>query len=194
MGDPSVFVGVPVVVTEKIDGGNTCLWNGEVFARSVDTPATEGWFAMVKKHHGWKTNDEQFRNWAIYGEDIYGIHSIEYAPVQEARTYMLFGIRANDLFFSWRTVEYASGLLDIPTVPVVFRGEFENEDDITRFFRKERKKPSALGGEREGFVMRVAGGFGANKFAEKVCKYVRANHVQTSEHWRRNWKPCRLRG
>ena len=53
-GNPNVFVGQEVVITEKLDGGNTCLWNGDVYARSTSTPSNDGWFAMVKKHHAWK--------------------------------------------------------------------------------------------------------------------------------------------
>lgn len=50
--NPEFFVNKKVVMTEKIDGGNTLLFNGDVYARSVLTPANDGWFAMVKKHHG----------------------------------------------------------------------------------------------------------------------------------------------
>ena len=57
---PYLFVGKQVIVTEKIDGSNTCLMNGEVYARSVSAPSHNGWFAMVRKHHGWKTLDKPY--------------------------------------------------------------------------------------------------------------------------------------
>ena len=42
--DPSRFVGESVVVTEKLDGGNTLLHAGRVCARSVSPPAkASGW-------------------------------------------------------------------------------------------------------------------------------------------------------
>src|SRR3546814_4819825 len=56
-GDPKFFLNRPVVITEKLDGGNTCLWNGQVYARSVESPANDGWFAMVKKHHAWRSEE-----------------------------------------------------------------------------------------------------------------------------------------
>ena len=188
---PESFVGVPVVVTEKIDGGNTCLYNGEVYARSVAAPGREGWMGMVRKHHGWKTGN--FPNYAFYGEDIFGIHSIEYDAVPENETFGLFAVRQicdMDFWCSWSTVvDHAKDLM-VQTVPVIFRGVFYSQDDITSFFLDELSKPSGLGGDREGFVMRLETGF--TDFRDSVCKYVRPNHVQTDQHWRRNWKTCKL--
>ena len=37
--DPRRFVGVPVVVTEKLDGSNILLHDGKVYGRSVSTPS-----------------------------------------------------------------------------------------------------------------------------------------------------------
>ena len=49
-----------------------------------------------------------------------------------------------------------------------------------------------LGGEREGVVLRLACGFPALEFPNNACKSVRPGHVQTEEHWTRNWRPCRI--
>jgi hypothetical protein len=187
--NPESFVGRPVVITEKVDGGNTCLSQGEVFARSVAAPSTAGWMAMVKKHHGWKFL-HQDHNLTIYGEDIYGIHSIEYEPVQEDQTFRVFAVRDLDYFMSWNAVDDIAKQYSMLTVPVLFRGVFYSIEDITKFFREELPKPSKLGGQREGFVMRTELGFDSESFSDMVCKYVRPNHVQTDQHWTRNWKPC----
>ena len=41
---PDTFVGQPVVVTEKLDGGNTLLHSGKAYGRSVATLQTaNGW-------------------------------------------------------------------------------------------------------------------------------------------------------
>lgn len=37
-------------------------------------------------------------------------------------------------------------------------------------------------------VLRIVAGFPATDFACNVCKSVRANHVQTTTHWRRQWR------
>lgn len=185
------FVGSPVVVTEKLDGSNTLLHRGEVYGRSVAAPSTARWLAMVKKHHAWKVHEPEV---LLYGEDIYGVHSIAYHPVPEDATFYAFALRHLDGSFApFRTTVGYAREHGIPIVPVLFEGVFESVDGIRRFIQDAHAEPSALGGEREGVVMRLARGFSAEEFRRSVCKSVRANHVQSDEHWTRNWKPCRIR-
>ena len=40
--------------------------------------------------------------------------------------------------------------------------------------------------------MRIVEWFPIMDFPKYVCKYVRANHVQTDEHWQKNWKKAEL--
>ena len=40
--------------------------------------------------------------------------------------------------------------------------------------------------------MRITDSFALDYFPHYVCKYVRANHVQTNEHWTKNWKQAKL--
>jgi len=189
--NPGFFVGKEVVITEKLDGGNTCLWDGQAYARSTSSPAVAGWFVMVKKYHAWKTT--KVRDLFFYGEDLYGIHSIEYDPMKEENTYHLFAIRnTKDKFLSWDALTGLSASYDLPVAPVCFRGTFGSIDAVTDWFIKNRPVGSSLGPEREGFVMRLAKSFPADQFSVNVCKYVRKNHVQTDEHWTRNWKPCKI--
>lgn len=189
--NPEHFVGKEVVITEKIDGGNTCLWDGQAYARSTSTPSAAGWFAMVKKHHAWKTAGE--KTFFFYGEDIYGVHSIEYDAIPEDETFRVFAVRGyDDYFLNWDAVVGLSDKYNLPVAPVSFRGTFSSVDDVTAWFKQNRPLPSFMGPEREGFVMRVVEHFPADQFATNVCKYVRKDHVQTDEHWTRNWKPCKI--
>lgn len=152
---------------------------------------------MVRKHHGWKTSDPRHMTIAHYGEDIFGIHSIEYEPVREEDTFRLFAVRQTvdfDWWCSWSIVEDVAKELGVLVAPVLFRGVFHSAKDITKFFRDELGKPSGIGGEREGFVMRHEYGFHNDDFRSSVCKYVRPNHVQTDQHWRRHWRTCPLTG
>ena len=190
--NPERFVGKDVVVTEKLDGGNTLLHGGQVFARSVSAPSDAKWMAMVKKHHAWKVTE---RDVWLYGEDIYGVHSIEYDPVPEQETFYAFALRdGTGAFAAFAEVQsYAAGR-DIPVVPVLFCGRFDSADAIRAFMQHTHGEPSALGGEREGVVMRLARAFPATEFRDSVCKSVRPGHVQTDEHWTRRWRPCRIAG
>ncbi len=188
--DAGRFVGEPVVVTEKLDGSCTLLHQGAVYARSVDAPTSAKWMAMVKKHHAWKVTEPDV---FLYGEDIYGVHSIEYEPVREDETFYAFALRDdNDRFLSFRALVDFAWQREIPVVPVLFDGVFQSENALRSFVDDAHGEPSALGGEREGVVVRLARSFPASEFSGSICKSVRAGHVQTDEHWTRNWRPCRI--
>lgn len=189
--NPEALIGVEIVITEKLDGGNTCLCKGEVFARSTGQPATQGWFAMVKKHHAWKTvNSPDYR--FHYGEDLYGIHSIEYDAIPETQTYRIFNVREHDTWLSWDDTTAVAQALDIVTVPVLFRGVMNSQKELTAWLDGHIGHPSALGPNCEGFVIRRTEAFNNDMFATYVAKYVRKGHVQTDEHWTRNWRSATL--
>ena len=188
--NPDRFVGVPVVATEKLDGGNTLLHAGKVYGRSVAAPSAAKWMAMVKKHHAWKVTEPDVY---LYGEDIYGVHSIAYGPVPEDRTFYAFALRdADGTFAPFADLETYADRHEIPVVPVLFRGTFHSVADIRAFVERAHGECSALGGEREGIVLRLARGFPASEFQDAVCKSVRADHVQSDQHWTRHWQPCRI--
>ena len=188
--DPRRFVGEPVVITEKLDGGNTLLHSGVVYARSTSAPSVGKWMAMVRKHHAWKVREPDVY---LYGEDIYGVHSIVYGAVPESETFYAFALRYGDgTFAPFEKVESYAGQKRIPIVPVLFKGRFESVNELRGFVKRAHREPSALGGAREGVVLRLAKGFPALEFPKNVCKSVRVDHVQTDEHWTRNWKPCEI--
>ena len=188
--NPARFLEDAVVVTEKLDGGNTLLHDGRVYARSVSAPSHGKWMAMVKKHHAWKVREPDVY---LYGEDIYGVHSIAYEPVAEDKTFHAFAIRDGDgAFGAFPDLEAYANRHDIPVVPVLFRGRFRSVEEIRDFIARAHESPSVLGGQREGVVLRLERGFPAAEFQNSVCKSVRVGHVQTDEHWTRNWRPCRI--
>lgn len=188
--NPRRFVGEPVVITEKLDGGNTLLHSGEVYARSTSAPSAGKWMAMVRKHHAWKVREPDVY---LYGEDIYGVHSIVYGAVAESETFYAFALRSVDgAFAPFEKVESYAEQQEIPVVPVLFKGRFESVMDLRGFLEHAHREPSALGGAREGVVIRLAKGFPELEFPNNVCKSVRPDHVQTDQHWTRNWRPCEI--
>ena len=188
--EPGRFVGETVVVTEKLDGGNTLLHAGKVYGRSMAAPSEGKWMAMVKKHHAWKVTEP---NVFLYGEDIYGVHSIAYGPVPEDETFYAFALRnAKGLFASFSDLEAYAGQRQIPVVPVLFRGRFRSVSQLREFVERAHREPSVLGGEQEGVVLRLAREYPAGEFANNTCKSVRPGHVGTDQHWTRKWRPCRI--
>ncbi len=176
-----------LVMTEKLDGENTCLKADGVYARSHAAPTTSPW--AVKMRELWEQHKHTLGDLEVFGENLYAIHSIEYERL-ESYLYV-FGIRQGGEWLSWEEVEFYAGVLDLPTVPVVMRGIF-TEEEILSNIETEMAAGSRLGGECEGFVFRNAGRFHSDDFEKNVLKYVRENHVQTDEHWTRNWQRAKL--
>jgi hypothetical protein len=176
-----------VVITEKLDGENSCLKTDGVFARSHGAPTLNPWAKNMWDLHA--QHKMSLGNYHIFGENLYGIHSIEYERLEHY--FYIFAIREGDKWLAWDEVSFLAQLLDMPTVPVVSRGLF-NENEIKMIVDNTLKTGSALGGLCEGIVCRNAQAFETATFSDNVLKYVRRNHVKTDEHWTRNWKRAKL--
>ena len=187
--DPKRFTGIPITITEKLDGSNTMIHQGQVYGRSIAAPTHNKWAGMVKKHHAWKVIEKDIY---LYGENLFGIHSIEYKPMTEEETFRVFAIRKGYKFLGAMDTAAWCRIKDIPTVPIVFEGVLYNQWEIDKIMSNPTGE-SQIGGQREGFVLRTTKHFHAKDFSDHVCKSVRPNHVQTKEHWTRNWKPCKLK-
>jgi hypothetical protein len=87
---------------------------------------------------------------------------------------------------SWSdTLEWFS-LLGIVTPPVLYQGVWSEE-----YLRKLVLDTQTV----EGYVVRLANSFHYDDFAKAVAKWVRAQHVQTDQHWMfAEVKPNQLRG
>lgn len=189
---PSVesLIGIDIVITEKLDGENTGMTKDGVYARSHAAFTTSPWSREVRQ-----INERIKRDISdgvfIFGENMEGIHSIEYTNLTSY--FYIFGVRDNNIWISWNDVEEYSYLLDIPTVPVLFKGVVNSEKELKELTEKLVSQPSALGGSREGIVVRNAGIFHNDDFAKNVMKWVRKDHVNTDEHWTRNWRKASVK-
>jgi hypothetical protein len=183
----------PVVITEKLDGENTCLNRFGVFARSHGAPTRNPWAAYLQER--WRALKGALGDLELFGESLYAVHSIEYTGLDQH--YFLFAIRDGDRWLSWDDVEAYAAILDLPTVPVLFRGSV-NEAGFRPLVESLVAAPSAKSNpdvcqsQREGVVARVARELLDDEFATHVFKWVRKDHVQTTEHWTRNWRRAPL--
>ena len=75
-------------------------------------------------------------------------------------------------------------------VPLLYRGCFASAGQLQKCLEKWKTDSSAVGADvhPEGFVVRRAASISQESFSEEVAKYVRANHIQTDEAWKRKWK------
>jgi hypothetical protein len=185
------LLGTEIVITEKLDGENCGMTDEGVYARSHATFTTSPWSREVRQLHKLSVEDELGDGVFLFGENMEGIHSIEYTNLESY--FYIFGIRDNDIWIPWEKVEEYSYLLDIPTVPVLFKGIVNSAKELQQIVEDLVSKPSELGGQREGIVVRTAGMFHNDDFADNVMKWVRKGHVQTDVHWTRNWKKAEIK-
>ncbi|MEI6412404.1 MAG: RNA ligase family protein [Bacteroidota bacterium] len=176
-----------LVLTEKLDGENTCLKAKGVFARSHGAPTRNPWAQNMWPV--WERIKRDLDDLEIFGENLYGVHSIEYQRLPDY--FFVFAARKEDRWLSWAELQDVTFLLDLRLVPTIGSGRF-NAKDLQQRILSSMAEPSILGAEREGFVVRVASEFNDELFSNNVLKYVRANHVQTDEHWTRNWRKAQL--
>lgn len=186
---PEVFLNTEIVITEKMDGGCTGLHDGIAYARSTGQPARHESFDIIKARYAPSTLGHP--EWEFYGENMFGIHSIEYERLSEF--FYLFAIREDDRWLSWEETCRGASSFNFTTVPVVCIGQFSSLRMLETFLAAEITKPSFFGSTREGFTIRLRRGFRSSEFAESFAKYVRRGHVQTDDkHWTVNWQPAKI--
>ncbi len=187
-----ILINKEIIITEKLDGENTGMSDGGVYARSHAVFTTSDWSREVRRIHELKVKGQIGDDMFIFGENMEGIHSIEYTNLDSY--FYIFGIRNGKIWISWDQVEEYSYLLDIPTVPVLFKGIVNSEVELRSLVNGLVGNPSELGGLREGVVVRTSDMFHDNEFKYNVMKWVRKDHVQTDNHWTRNWRKSKVNG
>jgi hypothetical protein len=184
------LLGIDIVITEKLDGSNASITKNGVYARSHAVFSRNPWDREVRQLHDIKVKGQLEDDVFIFGENMEGVHSIEYSGLKSY--FYMFGVRDNNIWIPWEGIEEYSYLLDIPTVPVLFKGIVNTEKELKDLVNDLVSKPSQLGGQIEGIVVRNASLFHNDDFADNVMKWVRKDHVQTTTHWTRDWKKSKI--
>lgn len=177
------LINVPIVITEKIDGSNTSLEHEGCFARTHSGPPTHPSFDGLKQLHA-TVKHKIPKGIQLFGEWCYALHSIAYDALPGY--FLLFNVRytENNKWASWEEVEMWANEIEVPTVPVLFKGAINSEDNLQKIIKSFMIEKSECGGIKEGVVARIQNEFDDNDFATCVAKFVRENHVQTSTHWK----------
>jgi len=165
-----------VVVTEKYDGENCTLGRDQIYARST---SSNGGILRERVKALWSgiryLIPEHVR---ICGENMQWEHSIRYENLESP--FYIFSAFDEHYCLGWDSVVYYSTLLQIPTVPVIFEGKFDNGTI-------ELLKNLNLNG-REGYVVRKRETFKYVDYSTSVAKFVRKDHIQTDQHWTKHLK------
>lgn len=159
----------PLVVTEKMDGGNVTLMRDAFYARSIDS-GTPRWERYAKSEWARIAHDIP-AGWRVSAESLWARRSVAYdnleAPI------LVFGVWSETCLLSWEDTEQWAEMLGLHTVPVL--GYPESPEEGYRVWSRRRDERCS-----EGFVVRDAREFSAEEFPLRVAKWVRPNHVQTA--------------
>lgn len=205
------FVGIPLVITEKMDGGNMMIVSGTdtpVRARNGSRPKETMKLMYDDLYWRYEVNEKLPDRLQVFGEWLFAKHSIHYGcqcedpcddigpalsdtvPYDDERAYFqIFGVYDTtlNLWLSWPEVEQVADHLGFPTTPVIYK---EDDSDVATFETKHEARQelikyarSVIDNGGEGIVVRSKFPFHYAQFGRRVGKYVRENHVQTDEHW-----------
>jgi hypothetical protein len=181
IADLSVYEGMDIVVSVKMDGENTNIYSdGYLHARSLDSQHnfTRDWakrMASILCHDIPDGYRFIFENVAYY-------HSVFYDDL-DSFCYLLSIWDDNNYCLSFDDTQEYAELLDLAMPKILYRGKFDL--DVLK------KLSQTMDLEKdEGFVFRNVESFHFDDFSNNIGKFVRPNHVQdNSEHWLKNTKP-----
>jgi hypothetical protein len=182
------------IYTEKLDGQNQCMSAKGLFARSHAVVDRLPWSTYLWPIY--ETIKYDLGNLEIFGENMYAIHSIEYSELSDY--FYVFGVRENGVWYSWNDVKYTADYFNFPTVPQfsVDSMKPDTPEKLEALIMSLVRK-SHFGDTCEGVVMRNFDSFDdvndGSDLGFNVLKWVRKGHVQTDEHWTRNWKKAKLK-
>jgi len=173
LSDTNHLDGKKVIITTKMDGENTTVYNDLIHARSVDSknhPSRN----YIKRELAAIQNDIP-AGMRICGENLFARHSIFY---NNLRSYFYaFSVwDENNFCLGWdESLEWLE-LLELNTPDVLFRGVWDEE--VAKGISKSMNLDS-----NEGYVVRLDEKFHYMNFPRAVAKFVRKGHVQTNKHW-----------
>jgi len=173
--DDSHFIGKRVIVSLKMDGENTTMYNDYIHARSLETASheTRNWVKGLWSQIGYMLDD----NMRICGENLYAVHTVKYDNLKSY--FMMFSMWMDNRCLSWdETVEY-SKILGLEMVPVIYDGIYDKDSIIEAFSNHEKTN--------EGYVVRIADEFNYIDFRRSVAKFVRPEFRQLINNSHGHW-------
>lgn len=165
------FFNTEIVITEKLDGENSSLYNDYYHARSIDG-----------RHHPSRDWIKQFHasikhlipvGDRICGENLYAKHSIYYDDLESY--FYGFSYWCHQMCLDYDNTTSIFETLNIKTPEVLYKGIYD-ENIIQNII-------NSFPNEKEGFVIRKTQSFHYTDFKDNVVKWVRPHHVATNIHW-----------
>ena len=187
------YIGQEIVITAKLDGENIHMNQKDCYARSDGAPTRSPWSRNIWDPSDglyWRIKQYIGENETIFGENLYGEHSIHYNKLTDY--FHLFAANDGVNWYSWDDVKMLADIMNIPHVPELWRGMIYKEEELQKLVEKYVYESEWYGDIREGVVIRLTNSFKLDDFKHCVCKWVRKDHVTTSIHWTKTWKVAKL--
>ena len=167
----NVLKGKEVIVTEKMDGENTTIYQDCTHARSVNSAnhSSRSWVKALQA----KLSSDIPDNWRLCGENLFAQHSIAYENL-ESYFYLFAIFNDQNICLSWQETREWASLLNLPLPHVLFEGTYDEE---------VIKNIEINTDQSEGYVVRLCSSFHYEEMGNSLGKWVRTNHVQTDIHW-----------
>ena len=175
------FNGKEVIVTIKMDGENTSIYNDTSHARSIDSlidSEDRRWIESLR-HTKLSMLREGIR---VCGENLFYKHTCEYNNLEDM--FYCFSIWDKEVCLSWDDTTNMCDQLGIITVPVIYRGIYD-KDTVMSIFKDYSNRTLD---DVEGFVVRLAESFEYNQFKWCVSKFVNRTFEIPPQHWRHSPK------
>ena len=147
MKDDKCFEGKRVVVTLKMDGENTTMYNDFIHARSLNSSSheTRKWVKGLWARISYMIDE----NMRICGENLYALHSVAYTDLPSY--FMVFSIWVDNKCLSWEETQDYSKIIGLDVVPVIYDGIYDKDAIINAFKPYEKTN--------EGYVVRIQSQF-----------------------------------
>ena len=96
------LIGIDIVITEKLDGSNSSITKNGVYGRSHVDFSKNPWDREMWNIY-YKIKNDLSDNVFLFGENMEGIHSIEYTNLTSY--FYIFGVRDNNIWIPLKEVE-----------------------------------------------------------------------------------------
>lgn len=170
------FMNKEVVVSIKMDGENTTIYNDKSHARSLNSlvdSEDRRWIEAFRSLHIEGKIDNDIR---ICGENLFYKHTCKYDNLKSM--FYGFSIWKNDICLSWDDTVKIFNDLEITPVTVIYRGIYDKEK-ILKLFNEYDKN-----GINEGFVIRLSSEYNIEDFKYSLNKFVKNTFIIPSKHWK----------
>lgn len=187
MPNDDCFTGKQVVVTLKMDGENTSMYNDHIHARSLDSNnhPSRNWVKGLWGQMRYMIPE----NMRICGENMYALHTVPYSDLPSY--FLAFSVWEDTICLDWdKTLEFLEPL-GLHTVPVIYEGVYDAKKIQDLFKEYETTN--------EGYVVRLRDQFTIEEFQQSIGKFVRPEFRQaindSDVHWAsKKIEPNKLKG